>query len=1465
MINNKNKFRNSTIILICFILITSCDDLLKQIPSAEQYYFNKQGKLIEKIDQEGQKTKYKYDEKDQLTEIKYSGGYVKYAYDQIGNIKWMEDNTGMTIYFYDALNRLNGVIWRHSPLRLIKYDYNSRSLLKSIEIYNISIVEQEQKYSDFFRKLESSLKQEDQKWIEMEFEYKNLIHLLENEDLNKKNLLLEYDVNYDYDLLGNIKNVSTNGLTINYSYDYDNNIMERRLPKGIKSVFRYNPSGFLESLAHFNQDDQLIVEYSYEYNYAGKVEKALEISPDGSKNITRYKWDSQGYLKELQLSDGKIFTYQYDELGNRTVQFDGEANLDYIYDNYGRLHQAGGMTFKWDKTGSLAKQIDEINVAKFNYNGRNLPTSVRINNEIMNFIWDGNGNLITKQFENQTAHYLPDPISPGVTLAEYDSKNNLSKSFIYADVLIAHYDSDGQLQYYLEDGFNSIRKITYVNGNIIGQQDFTPFGKPYNIEGDISTDFRTTGERFIPEINSFIIQDRVYNPTTGRYSTSNPQSGDIFKFDKFNDHAHACNASGIYMEPRCNQTSKKWYQKLVINCINFWRELETDYWEAWPIVIDKMRSPGLYVPGYTIEPGQFVLGPVLIDGWVVSKPPMIDANIVWWESPHKTLKEIRWSLREDVPANAKIVGATGSWGPDGEPPPAEGIAAKLYNLPETNIGILDPATYRENYQKQQFQNRKLDNKTNLEEELISRTDLSDPNDTRKIYKGPDWPDDKDRGGGGGLGGGNLDQFLSGNFMDPFKSYEDQLGGIELSSTAEFIGNLGRLVGAVYDPEKECLVLIGDNDLSLPAIKPEDLAIALLLALKTNPHDPAFSLDPANPNNPYGEWLKAVYIPEEILEGTYFGKAMFEADWLLKQYAFGVYVDQNGKIFDRKSSVPGFKSHADILFDKNNISDYKRENWNRFWLVSDEMKLRKNKNGLYYDVAKIRVKTRKQIPDPTSPTGLRDVDSDDPDAKIFADLFTKLYDEIAVESPEFGRIKELAKAVALAKWLRELNIPIDLNWVNEFANKKINTITKINSLSLTKQKKHSEPYADEKGQGTMIYTNELHLFGGVDLTVKPEYKTDDGTVQYLENEVLSFLNQGDPIFNIEFNGKNLQAIVMPITKGGQKLWKDADVIKTNGTIYQFDDNKNIVKSIDNDGNESYYSYDVNGNLNTIKIVNKNGWSAYGERKNDLSNWKIKSRKGYLYQYQYNMNGYLENIEIDGQTYASVSFDPNELKTIIHYDDYRELISYDINSMITNYELQTIEDNNGEKSITQNIKYEYDNVGNLIKIDGTGALKLSMSYDKDNNPVKISSPAGQSEILYGPDGRVDKIINSEGYFVEYDYNSLNRVSNNQNLKVLVNINEKEAEYIIGINGIIREKNLLGGSVNYYYDEKGNLTSVENSQLGKAEYSYDESNNINEIILPNGCRIEYRSGKHKKINYSKLDHEEVEILSIITHPIK
>lgn len=1216
--------------ILCIFILAGCSRLSAEDTVSEQYQFDEEGRLINRITPDGSTIKFKYNDQGLPEGIEYPDDHLKYGYDTNGNRVWMQNRSGKTEYKYDAFDRLIEVTFRYSPEKRIIYEYDPWDRISGIKILG--------------------------------------------------NNRIDYHVKYEYDILGNITSIDDGIGRIEYSYFPEKGEVVRRLPNGIKTILSYSPIGELSSLRHLDHLDGLIVAYRYEYDLQGKISHVSEETQDRVK-IIQYEWDSRGYLKALHLPDGNSMRYEYDAMGNRISMTDSSGLIRYEYDKIGKLIKAGDIKYDWDRNGSLIAQIERNGETRFKYDARNLPLFVKTPNANIRYKWDGDGNMIERKVDKELTYFLPNPLaSPGLTLAEFDNTGRISNAYLYGDALIGQRDRNGRMNYFLEDGFNSIRKIVDASGKIIGWRDYTPFGEPALTKMNDTHNFRMAGEQFVPEIKKYLIGNRLYDPMVGRYLSPDPDPGYIGRIDSFNRYTHGEPTPSNFMEPRANQTIKYIASTQFGNSETREESLEDDknvhvfvsgiltqtkypYMEnigtsalghtPFPIMIesfmDVLRAPLNYfgLPGgktrtlnelYKIQknnPGKDMVVSAHSNGAItiynlrksiataskegklrIKEIKIGGAGLAQELKKYFDEKGVNIRVEEINPVNISnhdIIGIISTTQKQlakkiDYPLFAKGFFLKLGALfvfaadsfiPGEIIGI-EHHSVEEYYPELLYQPSRLDSKGKeytTKVSPIKESDLEKKHKLKRIKKddkdddddqnnqGSDKPpfcplcdnDDHGGGGGGGRGGGGggggsdgpgcppkcCPPFCGGppfgpwrggdggrgdGFNNNFKSIETKLGGIKLDSTAQFTENLGNITGAVYDPDKQVLVLVGDDSTSLPSIKPEDLAVALMSVFGPIPQEPQFSLDPDDPKNPGGEWLRAVYIPEQIIGGTEFGKALFEADWLLKQYSFGVSIDENKKIQKRESSVPGFKSTADLsLEDKNH--EYGQERWARFWIVSDEMKLKQSGKSIYFDVAKMRVKAKKQVRDKSSPTGLKDAShEDDPIATEFANLFTKLYDEIAKESPEFERVRQLAKAVAIAKWIKQENIPIDTNWVNEYANKRVDTTGRITALSTQWEKTTQTPF--QKGNQTGIQTiiRSLHLFGGVDLTVKPKYSSDDGTAQGLQKAVISKLREKivEPAFDVKHNGKSYRAVILPVTRNGQEIWKTSPTTTVNKT-------------------------------------------------------------------------------------------------------------------------------------------------------------------------------------------------------------------------------------------------------------------------------------------------------------------------------
>jgi len=617
------------------------------------------------------------------------------------------------------------------------------------------------------------------------------------------------------------------------------------------------------------------------------------------------------------------------------------------------------------------------------------------------------------------------------------------------------------------------------------------------------------------------------------------------------------------------------------------------------------------------------------------------------------------------------------------------------------------------------------------------------------------------------------------------------------------------------------------------MRQEDLAVALALAYSDPPMDPQFTLDPADPKNPRGKWLKAVYIPEG-LSGTSFGKAMYDADWLLKQYSFGVRVEDDGRVVRYQSSVPGARSMADLTFERP--AGKETESWARFWIVSDEMKLRQAGNAVFFDVAKMRVKAKKIVPDPSSPQGFRDVDADDPVANEFAQLFTEHYDELAKESPQLERVRELAKAVALAKWMKEKNIPIDPKWVEQYASRRVETVGRVTALNVPHERTSERRYL--RGSDSVIesQTQILHLFGGVDLQVVPTYAPSGKETDALQQAVATQATKADagPVFAVQQADRPLQAMVLPVTAAGQELWQKAPALEVDGIVYQLNEQRKVTQGLAPDGSTTEYAYDPTGKLATVKAIGKDGWQVAGHRDGRVSEWTAESPRGNSYNYRYGSGGYLERVDIDGRNWISYEVDQTKREVAAHWEGYTERSAYDTKGDLRRYEMAAVPTEDGVAP--QPVVVEYNDRGNLTSISGPGLPALAISYAPDGTaPTRMSTPRAQVECGYDYSGRVAALKASDGNSVAYEYDGT------QLKRLVVGAGTSRAEYEFGEFGPVRSQDLLGCVADYGYAD-GRLSSVRIAGSGQADYAYDESGAMKEMKLPDGTKTTYEHSAGK-----------------------
>ena len=1409
-------------------------------------HYDSKGDLVGWTDANGRKVSYAFDGKGRPASVRSPDEELAFSYDANGNLTQVKQKTGVAAYRYDAFDRLAEAEYAFSPERRVSYEYDPLGRVSAVRILGT----------------ESP----------------------------------EYEVRYEYDILGNLLAVDDGIGRIEYDYYPYERRVARRLPNGITTTFTFSPLGELVSILHADSRGRLIARYDYEHDAAGNVIRVREEMPDAVKTF-EYEWDNRGYLSALHLPDGSVERYLYDAMGNRTAKSGSSGMISYEYDKYGRLTRAGRDTYEYDRAGNLTSAVENGMRTRFKWDARGRLLEGRSPRGAVRYSYDAVGNLVSRMEKGETTHFLPNPLAPvGFTLAELDLSGRMKAAYLYGDTLLGYRTGKGQVRYFLEDGFSSIRAIVDAGARVVGRRDYSPFGEITRRWGEGARGFRTTCEMQGPSSNIFLIQSRAYDARAGRYITPDSSAAFAERPDSLNRYAHACGGRAGFASPRCHQTHQNGTDGAPLDLRDRMNEKRSHFGNALvlgmgqgtatiPEMVDKWGGHFQLIVTTSTDNS-------LLDAWVygtnnagggpLGDLKWVSADPVYRHSGGGTIpfggvsKTVlldpafrvgdtkgvghvsdltSWQVKPLGESGAAISFTPGGFGRllrgvagvcgdllrgqgplaqhalDHQFPLAGGLPERKYN--EVWVYDMDQGEWR--YYKQEGGEwnlgwlgkqmpsgdfRKRDEELPLPA-TVPDIQLDDRDDKRRYRpKGPDWPDGHDGGGGGG---GTSNPFQSGgSFDNPLKSVQEDVGGVEMRASGKFVGNLGRITGLVYDRKTDRLVLVGDGDLSLP---PLDLSyFAVAEELVSRGHDSVwFSLDPLDKKNPHGPWLKCVWGPEglpaDLLPGTPAGGVMFEADWLLKQYTFGVQVGEDGKVRPRICRVPGFKDIFTLGFE--GFSATLRETWNRFWIVIGDVIIRRSGSALVIDDVNVQVMTERMYN--LKGKGLQSSGGvKDPDAEAFAAFFQKHYDEFAQESPAFASLKEFGKVFGLVKWLHSqgIRINVDAQWLKSGDGQYADRVT-----ALTSQQERKKKY--QQGSATITETRIIHLFGGDRIETSLREIQDDGRAEDLLAAAGKALQGGASRPDVAIGQS--AGVVLPFTSSGRRLWEKAksrDTIKQHGITYHLGRDRKVAYAEDSLGNRVDYTRDNGGNLTGFRAKTPDGWNAALSASAAATTMDVRSPRGDSFIYRWDANGYLSEARVNGESFLNCSYDPIRRSATIRYQGYVQTLAYDDADRLQTLEIKPADDRVG--GTRGAVTLAYDSNSNLSRLSTDAAGTINAHYQ--NGLIRSArTPAGRVEYDW-LDGQRLAAVRANGVAVNYRY------SGNSLRSVWVSRGGASA-YATFENGLPDEAmNLSGGTWSYGYDVHGALAEVNDPTGARGVYRCDSAGRLVEVRQPDGGKLVY-----------------------------
>jgi RHS repeat-associated protein len=412
------------------------------------FEYSATGKLLKKVDGNGNATVFVYDALDRLIkQTDAENQSVTYEYDAQGNIVKMINARGfVSTYVYDALNRMVSATDAKGGVSKLGYDANSN--------------------------LETSI---DANGIVTRFTYNELDRVVTRTQNYVANQGSDVDTNvkthYAYDLHGNlISTTNPRGFTTKFTYDAAH--------RNVQIIDAYNK---VSQLAYDKVNNllQLKDRNGNTHNYQYDALNRLIVAKNPENHSDKFSYDKVGNVIQAINKRGKVFKYQYDGLNRLEVQTDPYSKTKIkTYDAVGNMlsetdENGHADKFSYDKVYRLIKRTDAESIdTQFVYdqNGNQTKT-IDGNGHPTTYTYDELDRLISKlNAENEEEKYTYDAVRSMLMRIEADgTQHKFSYDPLYRlTTVVDNYKANVAAN----SDTNVTTKYNYdANGNLIKQTD----------------------------------------------------------------------------------------------------------------------------------------------------------------------------------------------------------------------------------------------------------------------------------------------------------------------------------------------------------------------------------------------------------------------------------------------------------------------------------------------------------------------------------------------------------------------------------------------------------------------------------------------------------------------------------------------------------------------------------------------------------------------------------------------------------------------------------------------------------------------------------------------------------------------------------------------------------------------------------------------------------------------------------
>ena len=274
--------------------------------------------------------------------------------------------------------------------------------------------------------------------------------------------------------------------------------------------------------------------------------------------------------------------------------------------------------------------------------------------------------------------------------------------------------------------------------------------------------------------------------------------------------------------------------------------------------------------------------------------------------------------------------------------------------------------------------------------------------------------------------------------------------------------------------------------------------------------------------------------------------------------------------------------------------------------------------------------------------------------------------------------------------------------------------------------------------------------------------------------------------------------------------------------EYDDNDNVVKRTDANGNITTYTYDDRGNmLSMTDVLGNSEQYTYGKEFNQLTSFT--DMNGNLYRFSYDGKGNL--LSVSGPLGFSISFTYNDKGWMLTATDGNGNVT--LNSYNEDGSVQKVMDAAGNT-----VTYTYDSNGNILSLtDGMNNV-TSYTYDENNRITAQTDALGNTTtVSYDKVGNIVRVMNAKNQITAYTYDALGNL--------LTQTDPMGGVYTYTYDGkgnVLSVKDPASDVQTFAWNEKNKLLSQTNAAGETTEYDYDAKGNLSAVFQPNGNVLEY-----------------------------